>query len=323
MKFLAYSKKISIIIPVPPNGNTGKPISSIKEIDFPKDQLEVIVAEGKQPSAQRNRAVEQASGEIIYFVDSDVVLEKFNLEKISQDFKEENVAVAGGPVVLSKEANFLQKCFGIVFSSFFAMGKTNSRFAKIGKKRIASEEELILANLAFRKNVFAELNGFNEKLYPNEENELMNRIQEKGFKMVYDPEIVVSRVHKKNIVQFASAFMAYGRGRAEHFFQNPKFLKPFFLIPSFFVIYLVSLLFFHDFFYLLPLIAYFTLDFAFSVYYSLKNLPGFFQKFFALFFLFPTVHVFYGIGFLYGCTKTALRIAPKKDFNIKIFKVKI
>jgi hypothetical protein len=39
----------------------------------------------------------------------------------------------------------------------------------------------------------AGVGGFNEKLYPNEENALMDELQKRGGKLLYDPELIVYR----------------------------------------------------------------------------------------------------------------------------------
>ena len=40
-----------------------------------------------------------------------------------------------------------------------------------------------------------ELGGFNEALYPNEENALMDELQKRGGKLIYDPDLVLLAVH--------------------------------------------------------------------------------------------------------------------------------
>lgn len=318
-------KEISIIIPAPKNEDISKTIESIKQLKYPVEKIELIVARGNQPPVQRNLAVKKAIGKILYFIDSDVLLEKENLNNLKKSLDFEKSSLVGGPV-LQVETGFLQRTFGKIFSSAFAMGSTKSRFSKNGKKRIASEEDLILANLAVKKSVFDELNGFNENLYPNEENEFMNRLVSKGYSMEYNPEIIVYRVHKKNFLQFAKAFFSYGRGRAEHFSQNPKFFKPFFIIPSAFLVYLFSLLFFRQFFYILPLLFYFFIDLFFSIFSSLNGSKNFIESILMiplLLLLFPTVHLTYGAGFLHGCTKMALRIRSQKNVIVEIEKVNV
>ena len=57
----------------------------------------------------------------------------------------------------------------------------------MGRVRATSEKELILCNLVARREAMLELGGFNEALYPNEENALMDELQKRGGKLIYDP----------------------------------------------------------------------------------------------------------------------------------------
>ena len=62
----------------------------------------------------------------------------------------------------------------------FAFGPSRARYAKVGDLRESSEKELILCNLAACRGPMLELGGFNELLYPNEENALMDELQKRG-----------------------------------------------------------------------------------------------------------------------------------------------
>ncbi len=65
-----------------------------------------------------------------------------------------------------------------------------ARYASVGRSRESSEKELILCNLVARRDAMLELGGFNEALYPNEENALMDELQKRGGKLLYDPELI-------------------------------------------------------------------------------------------------------------------------------------
>ena len=69
--------------------------------------------------------------------------------------------------------------------------------------RETSEKELILCNLLARRQAMLELGGFNEALYPNEENALMDELQKRGGKLLYDPELLVHRRPRSSLKSFA------------------------------------------------------------------------------------------------------------------------
>ena len=49
------------------------------------------------------------------------------------------------------------------------------------------------AGLSELRAALLELGGFNEALYPNEENALMDELQKRGGKLLYDPDLAVAR----------------------------------------------------------------------------------------------------------------------------------
>src|SRR4029079_17380614 len=128
------------------------------------DKLEILVARGKQPSAQRNAALKAARGELIYFLDDDSVPEPANLRRVLTYFNDSNVKMVGGPNVCPPDAPALEKIFALVLSSWLAFGPSRARYAPVGQVRDASEKELILCNLVARREALVNLGGFNEAL---------------------------------------------------------------------------------------------------------------------------------------------------------------
>ena len=107
--------------------------------------------------------------------------------------------------------------------------------------RETTEKELILCNLIARRDALLELGGFNESLYPNEENALMDELQKNGGKLLYDPGLVVHRRPRGNLKAFAKMLLNYGRGRAEQFRVNPTLGSAPNFVPPLFRVYLLAL----------------------------------------------------------------------------------
>jgi len=74
-----------------------------------------------------------------------------------------------------------------------AFGPSRARYYQVGAVRASSEKELILCNMLTRREATLELGGFDEALYPNEENALMDELQKRGGKLIYDPAVVAQR----------------------------------------------------------------------------------------------------------------------------------
>jgi hypothetical protein len=87
-----------------------------------------------------------------------------------------------------------------------------------------------------------ELGGFNEALYPNEENALMDELQKRGGKLLYDPLLPVQRRPRSSLKSFAKMLKTYGRGRAEQFRLHPTFGSAPNFVPPLFCVYLLAIL---------------------------------------------------------------------------------
>lgn len=288
---------VSIIIPVKP-GKTVRALECVTRLDYPEERLEVFVSEGTQPSRQRNEAAKKAVGDILYFLDDDSCPVPDALKRMVGHFEDEKVAAVGGPSITPESDTILQRSFGAALGSFLGGFSIRNRYLRVGKARVSSENELILCNLAFRKNSFIEDGGLNERLYPNEENELLNRLQEKGNKLIHDPDIYVIRSQRKTLRAFIRQMLDYGRGRAEQTIVSPSSFKSSHLVPTLFLLYLLSALIYSNQIYLLPLGCYIIINLSSSVWCGLK------EKEWRLTYTLPTIyflmHICYGAGMTLG-----------------------
>ena len=224
---------ISVILPRRSDDTAEQAIQAILQCDYPQAQLEILEVVGENPSKQRNRGAAAAKGEILYFLDNDSIATPGLFARVARHYQEnEHLAGVGGPNLTPETDSFLQKSFGYALASPFAHFRMSARYRSTGKVRETDEKELILCNLSMRRDIFLQENGLNEALYPNEENELINRLIRKGYRFLYDPDAVVYRSRRTRIRDFLTQFLRYGRGRAEQMqvegfsWQSLVFLAP-------------------------------------------------------------------------------------------------
>jgi len=140
------------------------------------------------------------------------------------------------------------------------------------------------------------LGGFNEALYPNEENALMDELQKRGGKLIYDPQLFVHRRPRPNLKAFCRMLMNYGRGRAEQFRVFPTFGSAPNFVPPLFCLYLATFWLF-GWVGALPLALYALLVLLQTA--ALVPRGGLLRSLCALpLLVFP--HIFYGLGFWRG-----------------------
>ena len=232
---------VTIIIPARPTDTEVRALAGVRALDYPKDRIQVLLARGKQPSVQRNLALRQATGELVYFLDDDSIAFPDALRRAAFHFHKPDVVMVGGPNLCPSDAPQLEQAFARTMATLLAFGPSRARYWPVGTARSSSEKELILCNLIARRQPVLNLGGFDESLYPNEENALMDELQKRGGRLVYDPDLRVHRRPRPHLASFTKMLLNYGRGRAEQFRLHPSAGSALNFVPPAFVVYVLVL----------------------------------------------------------------------------------
>ncbi|HWD17944.1 MAG TPA: glycosyltransferase [Verrucomicrobiae bacterium] len=296
---------VTVIIPARPDESQVAAVAAARQMDYPAEKLEILLARGRQPSVQRNTALRAATGELIYFLDDDSRPLPQNLRRAVEHFRDPAVQMVGGPNLCPEDAPRLQQAFALTMGSRLAFASSCARYRSVGAVRASSEKELILCNLLARRASVLELGGFDESLYPNEENALMDQLQKRGGTLLYDPALIVFRHPRATFRAFCKMLFTYGRGRAEQFRVLPTMGSALNFAPPLFCVYLLALPF-------LPKMLWWPLALygVAAVAQALTLLPArqLLRLPFLVFLIFLS-HVCYGFGFWRGCV-TSLRPPP-------------
>jgi cellulose synthase/poly-beta-1,6-N-acetylglucosamine synthase-like glycosyltransferase len=272
-------------------------LEPLRHLTTEVNRFEILVAEGCLPSRQRNEAAQAAGGEILYFLDDDSRVRPDCLNTCTPIFADGRVAAVGGPSLTPADNSALQQLFGLALSSLFGAGGMRNRYRNIGNIRETTDKELILCNLAMRRSTFLEAGGLDERLYPNEENELLDRILADGSRLMHAPELAVYRSQRATLRQFTRQMYSYGRGRAQQtLISGSAQLIGF--VPLLFVIYLLLLPFALSIpLVYVPLYVYAALNACFTAaaVYSSGSVTAA-----SLLFLFPLMHISNGVGLVSG-----------------------
>jgi succinoglycan biosynthesis protein ExoA len=179
---------------------------------------------------------------LVYFLDDDSLAIPGDIPNLISHFKDNRTAVAGGPNLVPPDAISFERTVNSVLASWMGSFKVRSRYAAIGSVREATEKELILCNMMVSRNTFMAEGGFRTDLYPNEENEFLNRLLHKGYRLVYDPGAAVYRSRRRSLETFCFQAFRYGRGRAQQMKIYPCLSDLVHLAPAFFLFYWILLL---------------------------------------------------------------------------------
>lgn len=321
---------VSVIIPHRASETVDRTVQAVRAACAAHGiRHEIFCVFGNNPTEQRNRCIVQAREPWIYFLDNDSITGAGTFAALLKILEEQpDAAVAGGPALLLPTAEPVQQAAAAVFSSPLAVGKIASRYSSRGRTRLTTDNELILCNLFVRRDVFDRVGLFDSRLYPNEENEFLERVQKAGLKIMYGPDVVIHREQRRTVAAFARQVFTYGRGRGEQTRVSPSTFKPGLAIPLCFSLYLLVLApaaagmalvavpaaLIAVAFLPLGLYALILLAFVFECMTRLKRMHPFMPLFFFL------NHLLYGVGFIRGLLARSF-VAHAREFSCTIKKV--
>lgn len=157
-----------------------------------------------------NVGAEESDGDIIVFTDADATFPPDWLEKVEEKFAETGADVLGGEDIVKDGSDFEEDLF-VIDKAQDPPGKDDVW------KRIRG------VNSAYMRDVFLE-NKFDPSLRSIEESELHFRLRKKGFKFVFDPEIVVYHHRRRSLKALAKQFFRNGKGRLQVIRKHPRML---------------------------------------------------------------------------------------------------
>ena len=302
--------------------NTKNKFMSFRE-KYEKDYLSVRIADnpGKIQSYGWNTAIMTAKGDIIIRLDAHA--------SIPPDFIEKNVSlinegeyVCGGarPNNIDEPTPYREMLLAAE-SSMFGSSIAGYRRKGGGKRYVNS-----LFHGAYRREVFAKVGGFDISLGRTEDNELHYRIRQNGFKICQSDDII----SYQNIRPDLSGMLGqkYGNGKwiGLTLSECPGCLSYFHFAPFLFVMMLVActvLAFYGTSLPLLVLLVLYAMfDFVNSV--SCCTLKNMQPQFALLPFIFPLLHVAYGIGTIVGLAEIPFwqKKIKSSDYQARIDEVK-
>jgi len=302
--------RFSLIIPVAPYRD-AEILGSISKLDFSKKDYEIIVEKGTNASENRNKGFERSKGKILVFLDDDGVIEGDLLNRAEKFFRENpEIDIVGGPQLTPLDEEGFAKISGYALSSKFGGWNTSNRYGK-KKLNLNADETCLTTAIMFCKREVMEKIKFDVRLWPGEDPKFITDAKKENFKVAYSPDFIIYHRRRPTVKALIKQIFNYGRvcPLREKFSDTLK--KPFFLIPSAFVLYILflvgfSMFGFTNFILFVPLILYLLLDIEiFSVYESVKNRDW--KGIFILPFVFPIIHLSYGLGWFYGCKQKIFR----------------
>lgn len=192
----------------------------------------------------RNFGMNKAKGDFFIILDSDVILPEDYLRVLKNAIQERNLDAFGGPDAAAHDFSDLQKAMDFAMTSFWTTGGIRGKLKDLSKYQARG------FNMGVSRKVFESIGGFRD---PNrgEDIEWSIRIKKAGFKLELVEEAFVYHKRKNTLKSFAKQAFSFGRNRVNVSRFHPDAIKMVHSLPTFFLLFLLSLLlnviFFHVF----------------------------------------------------------------------------
>ncbi|OGI22328.1 MAG: hypothetical protein A2808_01025 [Candidatus Moranbacteria bacterium RIFCSPHIGHO2_01_FULL_55_24] len=190
------------------------------------------------PAEKRSRAIQDAQGEILVFIDDDAYPAPDFLDKLEEDFRDAAITAVGGPAITPPHDSFWQKVSGAVFLSSLS-GGAPERYVPVGEKHFVDDWPSV--NLSIRKEAFARLGGFDCAYWPGEDTKLCLDLTTKlQGKILYDPALLVYHHRREGLLRHMKQVSGYGlhRGFFAKTYPATSFRFKYFL-PAAFLLFAV------------------------------------------------------------------------------------
>ena len=227
---------ISVIIPAKNEERLIRScITSLRQLNYPKDQFEILIIDGlsadrtaevaremgatvirneKQTvSPGRNIGFENAKGELIAFTDADCIVDKAWLSSCVKYFeKDDTVACVGGPNLTPADESDFGKAVGFVFDQpVFAAGSIHARELN----EVKEVTSIPGCNAIYRQSVLSRVMPLDETMLTGDDTLLNSKILDLGYRLLYTPDVKVFHYRRPSPKKLWKQFYRYAIGRLQ------------------------------------------------------------------------------------------------------------
>ncbi|RCV62777.1 Glycosyltransferase, GT2 family [Methanophagales archaeon] len=259
--------KVSFLMPVLNEEKTVRQcLDSLFELDYPREKIEILVAEGNSTddtmniveayarkyknikllnnstgntAIGRNICIEHATGEMLMNYSGHVIAEKNLLNVLALKLLKlpKEIAGVGCSNISPKAQNFVGQVTGVAFSGF--MGGKNS----FPQNEVFQEERFVehVSFTCYRRGIVEEVSNFDPEFWCGQDAELDIRIKKAGYKLLYTPETRVYHFKRSTFRSLFRQMYSYGLARAKMVKKHPDTFRIVYLFGSGFILGIILL----------------------------------------------------------------------------------
>ena len=227
---------ISIIIPTRnEEALLGQCLESLKQLNYPKTQLEIIISDGlstdntvkiaksygvkivsneaQTVAPGRNIGFRHSRGDFVAFSDADCLMDKNWLNNALKYFRDDkSVAGVGGPNLSPGN----ESPFGKAVRFLFLFGSFSSGSIYVTNlKKAKSVKNIPGCNAIYKREALGKVMPTDETLLTGDDVEMNYRLIERGYKILYAPDVIVWHYRRDNPKKLWKQIYRYAIGRLQ------------------------------------------------------------------------------------------------------------
>lgn len=173
-----------------------------------------------------NLGIAAARGEIIARMDAHAAPSSGYIRRCVEVLSEDNASVVGMPCRARPGADTVTaRAIAIAVSHPFGIGDAKYRLGVDGDAFKTREDVDTVAFACFRKSLWSELGGFDEKLLTNEDYDFNYRVRVRGERVVLDRLAHCDYFARPTLSKLASQYFRYGAWKARMIRARPPSMK--------------------------------------------------------------------------------------------------
>lgn len=224
----SYREAYEIIIVE--DGSTRTCEAVIDRYHYQLNNLKYITIPNGGPSRARNRGAQEAMGEYLLILDSDVVLPEGYLSSVAEGIRRTYADAFGGPDAAAPDFDDMQHAVSYAMTSWLTTG--GIRGGNEGMEQFKPRS----FNMGVKRSVFASLGGFAEDMRYGEDIDLSLRLIKSGASVRLFKDAFVYHKRRINLEQFFWQVHHSGQARIELEHRHPNSTKLVHYLPAVFTI---------------------------------------------------------------------------------------
>ena len=209
-------------------------LESLRNVDYPKDRIEMIIANGLSSDhtheaalrygakvvlnerqivvSGRNRGFEAATGDVIAFTDADCIFDPQWLRNSLKYFGDKQVGGVGGTILTAEESSSFERAVVILFGLAEHLQATIHLQNVVAVRDVA---DIPGCCAIYRKDVLSEVMPVDENLLTAEDVWMNACIRKRGYKLILAPDVMVRHNHRSSPRAFLRQMYRFAIGRLQ------------------------------------------------------------------------------------------------------------